>query len=78
MTSTKSESALPLIAATAPDGGQLLLTVHRFDDSCVLYRNGERIFAAKADAPGIDAAVDLLMTTANPDGRKLTDPPSPQ
>jgi hypothetical protein len=64
---------LPLMQATAPDGGQFLLAVVKADDTCVVLRNGDRIFTAPADHAGIDAAVDLLMNAVEPGFRKLSE-----
>ena len=61
-----AEGGLPLMQATAADGRHLLLVVSRETSAgCVVYRDGEPIFTAPADEPGIDAAVDHLLTVAD-------------
>lgn len=59
----------PLIQGTAPDGQHFTLAVTRADDTCYVLRNGDRIFSAPADAPGIDAAVDILLHNLEPHAR---------
>ena len=61
-----------LMQATAPDGGRFELLVNRTDDTCFVLRNGDRIFTARADNHGIDAAVDLVMAAVEPGFRRLS------
>ena len=51
----------PLIRATAPDGARFVFAMLPEQQECCVLRNGDTIFTAPADEPGIDAAVELLM-----------------
>ena len=59
---TASRAALsPLIQATAPDGARFVFAILPNEHQCCVLRNGDTIFTAAADEPGIDAAVEMMM-----------------
>jgi hypothetical protein len=61
MDSQAAGTVAPLIEGTAPDGARFVFSILPAEHQCCVTRNGDRIFLAPADQPGIDAAVELLM-----------------
>jgi hypothetical protein len=79
-----ARTSAPLINATAPDGARFVFAILPAEHQCCVTRNGDRIFLAPDDQPGIDAAIELLMricdappTPASPDPARQDDPTAP-